>query len=187
MPKINFRIIRTFFFLSITILISCNKKNDSCSDNKYYLTFIGNGQRICCSKCIAYLKDNSNHDEYSILQSDYITFLSAGETYTRNDSIWFKSLIAICFPGKTVGVYNNDSIKGLDYNVYLKTDKWEYTFPLYDLNGYRSYFKLSVKEYDLEKKLISGTFNGLLYHYNQNDSLLISDGEFRGELGLNEK
>jgi hypothetical protein len=170
----------------LSILASCKKDRSECSDNKYYMTFIGNGERVCYSNCIAYLNDNSKNDDNSKFQIDPNTIIIAGEIYSKYDSLWSDLKICIYFFGKTVGVYNNDSITELYSVGSSKTQNMSYMYPDLDSTGIRGNFELNIKEYNLEKKLISGSFNGLLYHYNQNDSLLISNGEFRGELKLGE-
>jgi hypothetical protein len=166
--------------IALSVITSCKKESSDCSNNKYYLTFIGNGERFCYSNCITFLSQPSVQDEFSVFDS--LTLISAGELIKQNDSILYDPKIDVLIFGQKVGLYNNKSIQGLNSWVTVEIHNKYFSYPKLDSTGTRGNFEINIKEYDLEKNLISGTFKGVLYHANYKDSLLISDGEFRGEL-----
>jgi hypothetical protein len=126
----------------------------------------------------------------TIYFSNIITGIASGQQSVINDSIYYNYMLTINFPGKTIGYFNKDSVKGIDYSVDLKINNQYYSFPSYefdtsDILKIKGNFELNINVYDLERHIISGTFKGILYNSDyiyQKDSVIITNGEFKSEL-----
>ena len=190
MSRINSRLIWIYFnLILISILImTCKKDNNDCSSNKYYLTFVYNGQRFCNSLCKANIEDSLKQNQSTFYSSDCITFISSGAQNIVNDSIFYNPMIYINFPGKTIGTYNKDSVKGIDYFINFKINNEYYSYPTYDIEtlNIKGNFELNILDFNTENNIITGTFKGVLYNndiiYSKKDSVIITGGEFRGNL-----
>jgi len=173
------------FLLTVVTIISivfcsCEKKSETntCTDNKYYVSFTADEEIICFEICYANLTSQSNDD----ISKQNTMIISGITTSHKNDTTWLFPSIAIAFPGNSTGTFNNDDINGLEFYLSFENEKGSFFYPSLVTNQSSEYFELNITDYDLNRKYISGNFKGKLFGITDNDFIVIDNGVFEGYL-----